>query len=488
MPAFRVLALAALLPASAALAAAVLPGNDVAVITGLEDKRFIWVNPARLAAEDSADLRFGYAGFARNGSLYTHFDLPAGFAAAWEIGKTYQPDNFRYDVGYDYSYYYQRETSFYSFALAKQGFASGGFLSQVSLGLNSRYFQYIGPQTNDFGGTGSNINKAWSLDGGVVSDVPLGSLYGDLTLGLYSLQITSALFLHRFTGLQGRWADASGRWGLSGNIALVDPEGYRELPPAWTASEHIPASRIALDFTAGNWSFEGQALPAFGVAGLGFGWHWPLRTILWDVGLNVGMLSAIDHVSPVMTGRLEAAFRGPRGAGMARTYSGYRRRTLPDRPADSLAARDTATLPPVTDVGRLSEADWNRNWALYQEDRIGFWRGTAWPYVNTFGWFTTFIIPAGTSCMAVNEYIPGAVMFAGSIGLWVYMNSAVDDSAEEERRFAIFALGQAGLKLTDFLWARYSVKHYNAGLRKKYRLALAPDPRGGAALMARAEF
>lgn len=193
-------------------------------------------------------------------------------------------------------------------------------------------------------------------------------------------------------------------------ILRPSPPEYEELlygpgPPA------LASNRLGLTFHVGWFDFGGQValgetLPAGPTLALSI----PTRTRMRSIRLEAGSYfwSYERYAKAQLDVSLRATFQTKRDG--ARTYAEYRAR-LP-------ATAAPAAPPPDADTGVapervLDEATWEQREALYRERKIGVWRGVVWPYANTFGFFTTLLIPAGTSCLGVGEYGPGFALLGG---------------------------------------------------------------------------
>ena len=318
----------------------------------------------------------------------------------------------------------------------------------------------------------------WTRDSAWTSpclDIPLPDDLGRFTLGAYALQATTGMLGQRQAGFQAKWLDPSGWFRVTGDFDAYNPRYRREWSPFVERQSGTPNMRLAAAVLIIHAEFGAATLPAYGMTGPTLEVKFPSWGFLRDLGFGVEyLLNPTDGGGSVLAGHLEARIRSKSDTIPSRDYSRNRRgrRGYPGPTAGPGAfAEDSATL--AQDV-----ALWNRNRALYRENRIGAWRGLVWPYVNTFGVYTTIYIPAGTSCLSVGCKTAGLVLLGG----WAATIAAASlyPDLDSKERMKTYFIGQIGLKLVDWALARHFVKAHNRELRRKYRLGAAPVFQGSA--------
>lgn len=463
---------AALLPACPALhAAADIIGNLEAVRVTPQDREYVWVNPANLsAAGDSSGLEAGFSGMGHEGAYAALAHFPLGFSAGFGLG-TASVEQARWN---------DDPAIFMAFALAKRGFGASPWLSGLSLGLDTRR---ITLDEYDARYGEGEIRTHWALDGGMAWDLPPWGGWGRLQVGFYALQTRARSGAERLLGSQWQWRDESGLWDAEVNYILMgDSRPARENSPYWFGYDADPTGRLALAFHVGWFDLAGQALLGDALAaGPAVRLNIPTRTRLRRVSLEASGYAWNGSAAP----RMEASFglRATFLAGRrepARTYGEYRSRMPPGSEAAPPPPADTGVAP----VAILDQATWEQREALYQDGKIGVWRGIVWPYANTFGYLTTFLIPSGTSCLGVGDFGPGFALMGAWAALAAY---ATIGDASPEMRGTFYGVGQIGLKLTDLVLSQIHVRRYNRDLRRRLKLAVMPGP-GGASLAAGLTF
>jgi len=484
--------LALLLAIPAGLWAVEFPGHVNALMATPQSREFIWINPANLnLADDSTGVEAGYAYAAGTNAFSALLHLPHGISAGFGHAQDYLnggQSNVVYgrlgDIGDPYTSSTQDEPAFLAMALAKRGFGSERWLSGLSLGLATRRYAFSGVLIQPTGSEIGSHGTFWSLDGGLAWDLPPWEGLGKLHLGVYALQISTASSADRLIGTQWQWWDQSGIWDVEANLILSNPGKSDPINPHTPEPDtSFPAHRVALSFHLGIFDFGGQVLPARQLAaGPMVRLNIPTHTVLRNLSLEAGAYFWSKEGSAQSTGNLgiRATFHAPRAPGDHETYAEYRKQ----KPAGAIASAsvpvDTSVAPPEI----LDQASWEKRRTWYQDQKIGVWRGTVWPYVNTFGFYTTFFVPAGTSCLAVGDYLPGFVLLGGWAAIFTYNTFG---NGSTEKRAAVYALGQIGFKLTDLVLSQVYVHKYNRSLRERLRITALPMP-GGLAYLASLDF
>lgn len=477
--------------------AADLPGHESALLAFLEDKRMAWVNPARISTPGEAGMDLGYSLTSPVQEYLVRLHFPLGFGFAYEGSGVDWP--LEYSSG-DFSSFNATSNYFHTIALAKAGFGPSPWLTGLNLGLATRYFYSIKP--GSFSGNEGEAGNIWSLEGGMAWTLPGMVPWGDLTLGLFTLQTSSRLAVDRMEGVQARWMDASGLWDLSGNFILDYPRYRPEMDPYLPLQSRHGTHSLGLTLHKGRWDLGAVGFPTYRIAGAKVRWKIETRSLLrrFSLGLEAygGGAMAYRQMGIYAGGiSFEGDFRTPKDEAVVRSYADYRRNraeATPGRapeqesadPATAAArgiAPDPAHLDPaipgpgVQDPNGhepLSEEQWRRNMADYERERIGTFRGVVWPYLNTFGYFTTYIVPAGTSSLAVGETVPGFTMLL----IWCGLFAGLTLDAEDFGPLAMtYVVGQPALKLVDLYLARRHVNGHNRALKEKYRLTMQPQPR-----------
>jgi hypothetical protein len=440
-----------------------MPGRESAILEDPGGSGHTWINPARIA-DSGTGFDIGYRASGNVGGIRSVFHVPGSIAFGYEfatLSSSYR--NNSESPGAD---------GFHVLSFAKRGFGSGPWMEGLRLGFSLRYANHV--QSYDrYQESGENV---WALDAGLGLDLPLPEHLGRLGLGAYALQATTGMLGPRQAGFQAKWLDASGWLRVDGAVDAYEPRYRREWLLFVERNASAPNMRFAAAGVFPYAELGAATLPAYGMFGPTLEVKIHSWGILRDLGLGMQfLLNGADGGGSVMTGHLEAKIRFKSDTALARDYDRYRRGhpgpIAP--PAAPLAASAEDSASPA-----LDEDQWNRNWALYREDRIGPWQGVVWPYVNTFGVYTTIYIPAGTNCLSVGCYAPGFVLLGGWAAIAAVAVMYPDEDSDAP--MAIYVIGQVGLKLVDWALARRFVKAHNRELRRKYRLGAAPVFRGSA--------
>ncbi len=439
-----------------------IPGRESAILADLDGSGHTWINPARIA-DSGKGFDVGYAASGNIGGIRTVAQVPGSVAFGYEYASLATP---RY-------YYSQSEESdgFHILSLAKRGFGTGPWMEGLRLGVSLRYANRV-HSFSRYGDYEGMLHDMWALDAGLGLDVPLPEYQGRLSLGAYALQAATGMLGPRHLGFQAKWLDPSGWLRLDGSVDAYNPRYRQEWNSYEERNSSVPNARLAAAVLFTHAELGAAVLPSYGLYGPTLDVKFRSWSILRDLGFGFGLLvNPTVGGGSVFTGHLEAKIRFKSDTALARDYDRYRRIHPGPIAPPAVAVVDSASPA-------LDEDQWNRNWALYQEDKIGAWQGVVWPYVNTFGLYTTLYIPAGTNCLAVGRYAPGFALLGG----WVAVGALATFYPDEDSNApgVIFVLGEAGLKLVDWALARRFVKAHNRELRRKYRLGAAPVFQGSA--------
>lgn len=441
-----------------------MPGRESAILADPGGSGHTWINPARIA-DSGVGFDAGYAAAGNVSALRSVLHLKGSYAIGYELAAYARPD-----IHYTRS---GETEKFQTLSFAKRGFGAGSWSKGLRLGASLRYAGQVYGSTG-YDGYGNTDENVWALDAGMSLDVPLPEYQGRLTLGAYALQATTGLLGPRQLGFQANWLDPSGWLRVDGAVDAYNPRNRREWRYFMARESGIPNMRLAAAGLFSRAEIGAAMLPAYDMFGPTLKVKFHSWSILRDLGFGAEfLLDPSDGGGSVMTGHLEAKFRFKADTALARDYERYRRRRPGpiNPPAPAVSPEDSA-------APALDEDHWNRNWALYREDKIGAWHGVVWPYVNTFGVYTTIYIPAGTSSLSVGNYTPGFVL----LGCWAATAAVATFYPDEDSDapLAIYVIGQIGLKLVDWALARRFVKAHNRELRRKYRLGAAPVLQGPA--------
>jgi hypothetical protein len=439
-----------------AVAATALPGSESAILTDLDESSLSWINPSRIVDSGNGfDFKMAAASGAKGMQGLLHF--PAQVALGIEYAIIDSP----------YPWYSQKgENSFLVFSLAKGGFGKGP-LENLRLGISARRYN----EYNDLNDPRSFENpdeEVWAMDGGASWDLPIVESYGSFKLGLYSLQTLRGSPGSRQTGLQLRWLLPDSKWRFDGNLILNYPGSRQEWPYYWVRNRNLPDTRLAMTYLFKHVDMGAMWLPAYNLGGMTLDVHFQPFEFLPVISFGTDIVTGPGPYKwSTLTIHLDAKIRFV---------------SDPEVPKDLQQSNRTRNMnpkhivPDSSEFPALDSATWARNWALYQDEKIGMWRGTVWPYLNTFGMITSLYSPVGTTCLSVGAYKPGSFLMAG----WATSLLAIlfSDLTGEEKLMGWFIIQGAG-KMTDFLLGRHHVLKHNRALLEKYHLTLLPQRRGG---------
>lgn len=442
-----------------------MPGRQIAAYTNIDDNGPIWVNPAN-TVDSSTGIELGAHSFGNVGGYRAILNLPGNLAIGYEYGEVALKN---------WGYPYQFHNNFQVLSLARKGFGSEGWIDKLRLGISIRYAQNL-LVDNYFVENSFNYENVWAIDAGLSQDIPLPKFLGQLTVGSYFLQASNLIFGPHQLGLQMKWLNYSNYLRIDGNLTAFNPMRRQEFD-FWSKnpSTFAPESRISATTILPIADIGISYLPVYNLYVPSLELKIPSWSYLQE--LRVGFYSALplEHYAFVGILNMNVKLRfnnGEKREPDSTRYLQEREKRVQDYHQYLLehSVKASATKSDSSSI-ILDETKWNAI-TDYNNERIGVWRGVVWPYVNTFGIYTTLFSPAGTSSLAVGNYNQGLLLLGGvatGFGL-TFLSYSI-----EEQKFldSIFSLNIV-LKIVDWALARRFVKAHNRQLRLKYNITAFP--------------